>query len=83
MNLPVITHPDLINFFRTYSGSDLGEQAWKCVHKLQQQQFDGGLRVKKLKGVAKPVWEARLTGAARLILTRKKRLICLIGVCLV
>jgi len=47
--LPVITYPDLINFFRTDSGSDLGEQAWKCVHKLQQQQFDGGLRFKKAR----------------------------------
>ncbi|MFP4337724.1 MAG: UvrD-helicase domain-containing protein, partial [Halothece sp.] len=72
MALPVIAHPDVINFLQGDSQNGLGERLWKCINKLKQQQFDGGLRVKKLKGVGKKLWEARVTQAVRLIFTYDK-----------
>lgn len=69
MPLPVILHPDVVDFLHTYSHDDLKESIGKCINKLRQQQFDGGLRVKKLKGITKRVWEARVTRAVRLIFT--------------
>ena len=74
MALPVIAHPDVINFLKTYSESELEKPLWKSINKLRQQQFDNGLRVKKLKGIAKRVWEARVTRAVRLIFTYNQSL---------
>jgi superfamily I DNA/RNA helicase/Txe/YoeB family toxin of Txe-Axe toxin-antitoxin module len=72
MTLPVIIHPDVISFFHNSSQTDFGNRVWKCINKLKQRQFDGGLRVKKLKGITKRVWEARVTQAVRLIFTYTK-----------
>ena len=72
MPLPAVLHPDVADFLRTNKESNLKESVWKCIEKLRQQQFDGGLRVKKLKGITKRVWEARITQASRLIFTYNK-----------
>ena len=72
MTLPVIIHPDVISFFNNSSQTDLGNRVWKCIDKLKKRQFDGGLRVKKLQGTTKRVWEARVTQAVRLIFTYTK-----------
>ncbi|MFB2836877.1 tetratricopeptide repeat protein [Floridanema evergladense] len=72
MSLPAVLHPDVVDFLRTNKEEYLKASAWECIDKLKQQQFDGGLRVKKLKGIAKKVWEARVTKAIRLIFTYNK-----------
>jgi Txe/YoeB family toxin of Txe-Axe toxin-antitoxin module len=72
MLLPAVLHPDVVDFLRTELKSNLKTRVWECIEKLRQQQFDGGLRIKKLKGIAKRVWEARITQASRLIFTYNK-----------
>lgn len=72
MLLPVILHPDVTDFLRTEFPNNLKDRTWRCIDKLRQQQFDGGLRVKKLRGISKRVWEARITIAIRLIFTYEK-----------
>lgn len=72
MLLPAVLHPDVVDFLRTNKEEYLKASVWECIDKLKQQQFDGGLRVKKLKGIAKKVWEARVTRAIRLIFTYNK-----------
>lgn len=69
MLLPVILHPDVTDFLRIKFPKNLKDSTWKCIDKLRQQNFDGGLRVKKLQGVSRRVWEARITKAIRLIFT--------------
>ena len=69
MLLPVVLHPNVTDFLRTEFPKNLKDRIWKCIDKLRHQQFDGGLRVKKLNGVFKRVFEARVTRAIRLIFT--------------
>lgn len=72
MLLSVVLHPDVIGFLRTHPESSLKKSVWQCLEKLKKRQFDGGLRVKKLKGIAKGVWEARINQASRLTYTYEK-----------
>jgi DNA helicase-2/ATP-dependent DNA helicase PcrA len=39
----------------------------ECLYKLKNRQWDGGLRVKRLKGFPKRVWEARVNRDDRLL----------------
>jgi DNA helicase-2/ATP-dependent DNA helicase PcrA len=69
----VVLHPDVVEFLRKNTTSDrLQLETWDCIHQLKQRQFTGGLRVKKLKGVSKRVWEARINRGSRLIFTYNK-----------
>ena len=72
MSLPAVLHPDLVDFLCKITESALKEKVWNCIEKLSKRQFHGGLRVKKLKGMAKRVWEARIDRASRLIFTYDK-----------
>ncbi|MEC4812795.1 MAG: 3'-5' exonuclease [Scytonema sp. PMC 1069.18] len=72
MVLPAVLHPDVVDFLTLDKDINLKEDIGYSIFKLRQQQFDGGLRVKKLKGIAKKIWEARVTGASRLIFTYEK-----------
>lgn len=72
MSLPAVLHPDIVEFLRKDAESNLQKRVWECIKKLKQQKFDGGLRVKKLKGINKRVWEARINSASRLIFTYNK-----------
>lgn len=72
MPLSVVLHPDVVDFLRTHPESSLKRSVWQCLEKLKKRQFDGGLRVKKLKGIAKGVWEARINQANRLTYTYEK-----------
>ena len=72
MSLSAVLHPDVVNFLCKITESALKEKVWNCIEKLSKQQFDGGLRVKKLKGMTKRVWEARIDRASRLIFTYAK-----------
>ncbi|MGB3509291.1 MAG: tetratricopeptide repeat protein [Microcoleaceae cyanobacterium] len=72
MSLPAVLHPDIVEFLRKNAESHLQKKVWECIQRLKQQHFDGGLRVKKLKGTHKRVWEARINSASRLIFTYNK-----------
>ncbi|NES66648.1 MAG: hypothetical protein F6K24_16000, partial [Okeania sp. SIO2D1] len=72
MSLPAVLHPDIVEFLRKDAESNLQKKVWECIKKLKQQKFDSGLRVKKLKGINKRVWEARINSASRLIFTYNK-----------
>lgn len=72
MSLPAVLHPEIVNFIREIPQSSLKKKIWNCIEKVREQQFNSGLRVKKLKGINKKVWEARITKASRLIFTYEK-----------
>lgn len=69
MSLKVVLHPDVFDFLRQELTSDFKNDVLECIEKLKRQQFDGGLRAKKLKGINSRVWEARIDRAIRLIFT--------------
>ena len=69
MSLKVVLHPDVLDFLRQELSSDFKDGVLECIEKLKRQQFDGGLRAKKLKGINSRVWEARIDRAIRLIFT--------------
>lgn len=69
MSLKVVLHPDVFDFLRQELSSDFKDSVLECIEKLKRQQFDGGLRAKKLKGINSRVWEARIDRAVRLIFT--------------
>ena len=71
--LPVVLHPDVVNFLRINTVNNrFQQQTWDCINQLRLQEFTGGLRVKKLKGINKRVWEARINLSSRLIFTYNK-----------
>ncbi len=72
MSVPAVLHPDIVEFLRQEKENYFPEKVWECIRKLKEQQFDGGLRVKKLKGINKRIWEARINSASRLIFTYNK-----------
>lgn len=72
MSIPAVLHPEIVDFLRKLPEGNFQERVWHCIQKLKAQQFDGGVRVKKLKGIAKRVWEARIDRASRLIFTYEK-----------
>ncbi|MCL2933559.1 MAG: tetratricopeptide repeat protein, partial [Trichodesmium sp. MAG_R03] len=72
MSLPAVLHPDIVEFLRKEVESNLQKKIWECIQRLKQQKFNSGLRVKKLKGINKRVWEARINSASRLIFTYDK-----------
>jgi tetratricopeptide (TPR) repeat protein len=65
---PVLLHPDL---YRRLRRSERGERArvWKTLLRLREGQWGGGTRVKRLRGVGRPVYEARTDSGDRLLFT--------------
>src|SRR5436305_737672 len=65
---PVLLHPDL---YRRLRGSGRGERArvQKALLRLRDGHWGGGTRVKRLKGVGHPVYEARTDSGDRLLFT--------------
>jgi DNA helicase II / ATP-dependent DNA helicase PcrA len=70
--LSIVLHPDVVKFLRTDIDISLRQKTWNCIHQLRRQEFTGGLRVKRLKGITRRVWEARINHASRLIFTYNK-----------
>lgn len=71
MNLPVVIRDEA---WKNIKGANLifAEEVRQCVNKIETRQFDFGLRVKKLKGVSRIVWEARINRASRLLFTYRE-----------
>jgi len=65
---PVLLHPEL---YRRLRRSERGEQArvWKTLDRLRAGQWKGGTRVKRLRGIERPVYEARTDSGDRLLFT--------------
>lgn len=65
---PVLLHPDL---YRRLRQSDLGLRARfrKTLLRLRDGHWGGGTRVKRLRGISRPVYEARTDSGDRLLFT--------------
>ncbi|HKI06319.1 MAG TPA: UvrD-helicase domain-containing protein [Thermoanaerobaculia bacterium] len=65
---PVLLHPDLYQRLRR---SERGTRArvWKVLQRLREGHWGGGTRVKRLRGIGRPVYEARTDSADRLLFT--------------
>ncbi|HJX29018.1 MAG TPA: hypothetical protein VJ885_13990, partial [Thermoanaerobaculia bacterium] len=65
---PVLLHPEL---FRRLRNSERGMKTrlWKALRRLRDGQWGGGTRVKRLRGVGRPVYEARTDSGDRLLFT--------------
>src|SRR5947209_944003 len=65
---PVLLHPDLYRWLRR-SGRAERARVWKTLHRLRDGHWGGGTRVKRLRGVGRPVYEARTDAGDRLLFT--------------
>ncbi len=65
---PVLLHPDLYRRLRQSGRAELGG-VWKALHRLRDGHWGGGTRVKRLRGVGRPVYEARTDSGGRLLFT--------------
>jgi DNA helicase II / ATP-dependent DNA helicase PcrA len=68
MNLPILIRDEVWKYLQS---TDLrsAKEVQQCIRKVENGQFDFGLRVKKLKGISQRVWEARINQASRLLFT--------------
>ncbi len=64
----ILIHPSLVSVIRGES-SPVRRQVRKTLERLQFGCWEGGTRVKLLKGVARPVFEARINLSLRLLFT--------------
>ncbi|MES1243903.1 MAG: hypothetical protein ABUT39_20035 [Acidobacteriota bacterium] len=65
---PVLIHPDLYRRLRESGRASLGG-VWKALRRLRDGLWSGGTRVKRLRGVGRPVYEARTDSGGRLLFT--------------
>ncbi|HEX3552255.1 MAG TPA: hypothetical protein VIA62_03380 [Thermoanaerobaculia bacterium] len=65
---PVLLHPDLYQWLR-HSGRAERARVWKTLHRLRDGHWGGGTRVKRLRGIGRPVYEARTDAGDRLLFT--------------
>ncbi|MFL6290927.1 MAG: hypothetical protein ACJ759_08550, partial [Thermoanaerobaculia bacterium] len=65
---PVLLHPDLYQRLRQ-CGRIARAAVWKALYRLREGLWGGGTRVKRLRGVTRPVYEARVDSGDRLLFT--------------
>ncbi|MEA2601040.1 MAG: hypothetical protein QOF89_2032 [Acidobacteriota bacterium] len=65
---PVLLHPDLYRWLRR-SGRAERARVWKTLRRLRDGLWGGGTRVKRLRGIGRPVYEARTDAGDRLLFT--------------
>lgn len=68
MTFPVLLHPDLYRRLQR-SEREVRSRVWKTLSRLREGFWGGGTRVKRLKGVNRPVYEARTALGDRLLFT--------------
>jgi hypothetical protein len=70
---PVLIHPDLYRRLRESGPGENGRTVlggvWKALRRLRDGHWGGGTRVKRLRGVGRPVYEARTDSGGRLLFT--------------
>ncbi|MEA5510589.1 hypothetical protein VB715_12515 [Crocosphaera sp. UHCC 0190] len=81
-SISIHIHSDVEAFLKDCQDQALYTSTWECIDKIAQRQFDGGLRVKKLKGISRKIWEARITQASRLLFTYSPEGVIIQDVCL-
>jgi tetratricopeptide (TPR) repeat protein len=64
----VLLHPDLYRRLRE-CGKIARAAVWKTLSRLREGLWGGGTRVKRLRGVSRPVYEARVDSGDRLLFT--------------
>lgn len=73
VSFPVLIHPDLYRRLRESGLQENGKTAiggvWKALRRLRDGHWGGGTRVKRLRGVGRPVYEARTDSGGRLLFT--------------
>ena len=62
----VLTHSDFLDTL-AHSNPQKRESINRCLAKIKNGEWDGSLRIKRLKGFPKRIWEARVSDADRLI----------------
>ena len=65
---PVLLHPDLYQRLRQ-CGRIARAAVWKALSRLREGLWGGGTRVKRLRGMSRPVYEARVDSGDRLLFT--------------
>lgn len=65
---PVLLHPDLYRRLRQ-CGRIARAAIWRALRRLREGLWGGGTRVKRLRGVGRPVYEARVDSGDRLLFT--------------
>ena len=65
---PVLLHPDLYQRLRQSDRPARG-RVWKALRRLRDGHWSGGTRVKRLRGIGHPVYEARTDSGDRLLFT--------------
>jgi len=65
---PVLLHPDLYRRLRR-SERAVRARVWKTLTRLRDGHWSGGTRVKRLRGIGRPVYEARTDSGDRLLFT--------------
>lgn len=68
MTFPVLLHPDLYRRLQR-SEREVRSRVWKTLSRLREGLWGGGTRVKRLKGMNRPVYEARTALGDRLLFT--------------
>jgi DNA helicase II / ATP-dependent DNA helicase PcrA len=71
MNLPILVRDEVWKNLK-FTDLSFAEEVRQCINKIENRKFDFGLRVKKLKGVSRIVWEARINRASRLLFTYRQ-----------
>jgi DNA helicase II / ATP-dependent DNA helicase PcrA len=71
MNLDTVVREKVWKSLKSTDPSFI-EEVRQCINKIEKRQFDVGLRVKKLKGTSKIVWEARINRDSRLLFTYRQ-----------
>ena len=64
----MLLHPDLYQRLR-HCGTIARAAVWKALRRLREGFWGGGTRVKRLRGVDRPVYEARVDSGDRLLFT--------------
>lgn len=65
---PVLLHPDLYRSLRDSAPAGRA-RVWKTLTRLRDGRWGGGTRVKRLRGIGRPVYEARTDSGDRLLFT--------------
>lgn len=81
-NISIQIHSDVEKFLKDCNYQTLKIRIWECIDKIATMEFDGGLRVKKLQGISRKIWEARINRASRLVYTYGRQCMIVQDICL-
>jgi DNA helicase II / ATP-dependent DNA helicase PcrA len=71
MNISIVVKDEVWKFIIS-TDVKFSESLRKCINKIKGGKYDYSLRVKKLKGASRLVWEARIDKVSRLLFTYRQ-----------